>query len=292
MKIGEILKTGFTISFEFFPPKTEEGETDLFQQIQELKPLGPDFVTVTYGAGGSTRDRTRKLVLRMAGSEGLNVMAHLTCVGHTRAEVLEILETYQRNGIDDILALRGDPPAGSVLRPEAGELPHAIDLVRLIRERFGNYFSIGGASFPEKHPESIDMDTELVHFRNKVEAGLDFATSQFFFVNDYYYRYLERLAKMKIDIPVLPGIMPITNFRQIKRMAELSHAEFPSALLERLEKVSDRDDEVAKIGLEFAVGQCEDLLSHGVPGLHFYTMNHSTATTRIFESIRGRVRKA
>lgn len=291
MKIGEILKSRFTISFEFFPPKTDEGEKELFAQLQDLKPLGPDFVTVTYGAGGSTRDRTRNLVLRMAQDEGLNVMAHLTCVGHTRDEVRNVLETYRKNGIEGILALRGDAPAGSGILPGQGELPHAIDLVRLIRNEFSGDFSIGGAAFPEKHPESPDFETEIGFFREKVVAGLDFATSQLFFVNAHFFRYLDRLEKADIRIPVLPGIMPITNFRQIKRMAELSGAEFPSALLGKLEKVSENDAEVSKYGLEFAVKQCEELVAHGVAGLHFYTMNKSTATTRIFEALRPTIRK-
>ena len=290
MKIGDILKNKFTVSFEFFPPKSEDAEKELFGHIAKLKPLGPQFVTVTYGAGGSTREKTRNIVIKMAKDEGLNVMAHLTCINHTKKEILEILKTYQDNGIDDILALRGDTPADMNIKPEDGELAHAIDLVRLIKDNFGDYYSIGGAAFPERHSESPNMDWEMRFFKEKVDAGLDFATTQLFFINRYYYEYLEWMEKYGISIPVLPGIMPITNYKQISRMADLSHSEIPVSLTSRMEKYGDNSAEVSKIGIEYSVKQCEDLLKNGVKGLHFYTMNKSMATIEICEAIKGKIK--
>lgn len=289
MKIGELLKREFTISFEFSPPKTEESEREFWETIALLKPMNPHFVTVTYGAGGSTRDKTRDIVLRLYQEQKLNVMPHLTAVNHSAADVIRLLDSYKAAGIDDILALRGDTPQGTAISPGEGEIPHAVDLVHLIRERYGRYFSIGGAAFPERHPESSDWDSEIRHFKEKVDAGLDFATTQLFFKNEFFYSYRDRLARSGIDIPVLPGIMPIINYKGIKRMAELSHAFMPPELLEKIEKVSDKPEEVEKIGVEYTIRQCEELLNNGVPGLHLYTMNKSRATLTIYSALRSSI---
>lgn len=288
MRIGDILRKGiFSVSFEFFPPKTPEGEKQLFETIKDLKPLGPTFVSVTYGAGGSTRDRTRNVVKRIHEEIGLNVMAHLTCIAHTREELIDILEDYKRIGIDNILALRGDVPRDRPdFRPPEGACKYASELVRLIRESFGGYFSIGVASYPEGHPESPNMEWEVRYFKGKVDAGADFSITQMFFENRYYYEFVDLCERAGIEIPIIPGIMPITNFKQIKKFASMCGATIPQSLIERMEPVEDRPEEVAKIGVEFAIRQCEDLILNGVPGLHFYTLNRSRATLEIYSAIK------
>ncbi len=289
MKIGEYLKQGnFSVSFEFFPPKTPEGERQLFETIEELKTLNPTFVSVTYGAGGSTRDRTRNIVKRIHEETGLTVMAHLTCIAHTREELYEILSDYKNIGIENILALRGDVPHDRPdFRPPEGACKYAVDLVRLIREKFGNYFSVGVASYPEGHPESPNMEWEIRYFGEKVRAGADFSITQMFFENHYYYEFIDMCQKEGINIPIIPGIMPITNFKQIKKFASMCGATIPQSLIEKMEPVEDRPEEIAKIGVEFAIAQCEDLLRNGVPGLHFYTLNRSRATLEIYRSVKG-----
>ena len=291
MKIGEILKRGiFSVSFEFFPPKNEEGEKQLFETVSKLKELNPTFVSVTYGAGGSTRDRTRRVVQRIHEEVGLNVMAHLTCIAHTKEELIEILREYDEIGIDNILALRGDVPRDDPdFRPPDGSCKYAVELVKLIKDEFGERFSVGVASYPEGHPESPNMEWEIRYFAEKVRAGSDFSITQMFFDNSFYYSFVDQCLSAGIDIPIIPGIMPITNYRQIKKFASMCGAEIPQGLVEKLEPVSDRPEEVAKIGIEFAIRQCEDLLRNGVPGLHFYTLNRSKATLLIYEAIKDSV---
>ncbi len=291
MKIGDLLKRGvFSVSFEFFPPKTEEGEKQLFETIEELKDLRPTFVSVTYGAGGSTRDRTRNVVRKIHEQTGLNVMAHLTCIAHSRKELVEILEDYRRMGIENILALRGDVPRDRPdFRPPEGACTYARELVELIRERFGSYFSIGVASYPEGHPESPNLEWEIRFFKEKVEAGADFSITQMFFENRYYYDFVERCQRAGLKVPIIPGIMPITNFKQIRKFAAMCGATVPQHLIEKMEPVEDKPEEVTKIGVEFAVRQCEDLLRNGVPGLHFYTLNRSRATLQIYSALKDHV---
>lgn len=288
MRIGDILRKGvFSVSFEFFPPKTPEGEKQLFETIRDLKPLNPTFVSVTYGAGGSTRDRTRNVVKRIHEEIGLNVMAHLTCIAHTREELIEILEDYRKIGIDNILALRGDVPRDRPdFRPPEGACKYASELVKLIRENFGDHFSIGVASYPEGHPESPNMEWEVKYFKEKVNSGADFSITQMFFENRYYYEFIDLCERAGIEIPIIPGIMPITNFKQIKKFASMCGATIPQSLIERMEPVEDKPEEVAKIGVEFAIRQCEDLILNGVPGLHFYTLNRSRATLEIYSAIK------
>ena len=288
MKIGELLKKDiFSISFEFFPPKDEKGEKQLFETIKKLEKLKPTFVSVTYGAGGSTRDRTRNVVKRIHEETELTVMAHLTCIAHTKEELIEILQDYKNIGIENILALRGDVPRDKPdWRPPEGACKYAKELVSLIRENFGDYFSVGVASYPEGHPESPNLEWEVKYFKEKVEAGADFSITQMFFINDYYYEFVELCQKAGINIPIIPGIMPITNFKQIKKFAALCGATIPQSLIEKMEKVEDKPEEVKKIGVEFAINQCLDLIEHGAPGLHFYTLNKSDATLRIYEAIK------
>lgn len=289
MKIAGILKKEFTVSFEFFPPKTEEGEKELFNHLKKLEPIRPSFVSVTYGAGGSSRDRTRKIVTRIAREEKLNVMAHLAVIGHSKKEAMEIVSSYRENEIDNILALRGDTPAGTDIDPDKGEIPHASDLISLIRENFNGYFSVGGAIFPEKHVESRDWDNEMRFLRTKVGAGMEFGVGQLFFVNRHFFDFMERCDKAGIAIPMVPGIMPITQFNQVERFAKMSCAEIPADFVARLEKFSANNGDVAKVGIEYAVKQCEGLLNHGVKGLHFFTLNKSDATLRIYDAIKGKV---
>jgi len=288
LKIGEILKREFSVSFEFFPPKSAEGEAELFRTIKELETIRPTFVSVTYGAGGSTRDRTRNIAKRIHTETNITVMAHLTCIAHSKEEIMQILQDYKDIGIENILALRGDVPKDG-LKDSTKGCKYAVELVRFIRENFGDWFSIGVASYPEKHPESPNMDWEIKHFKEKVLAGADFSITQMFFDNTYYYRFVERCQREGINIPIIPGIMPITNFSQIKKFAIMCGATIPQNLVELLEPYSDNPEETTKRGVEFAIKQCEDLLSNGVPGLHFYTLNKSKATLLIYQAIKHKI---
>ena len=288
MKISEILKQIKTsISFEFFPPKTEEAEKQLFKTIKDLEHLNPTFVSVTYGAGGSTRDRTRNIVKKIHEETKLTVMAHLTCIGHSKKELLEILQDYKNIGIQNILALRGDIPVNqeNFKIPEDG-CHYANELVELIRENFGDYFSIAVACYPEGHPESPNIERDIYYFKKKVEAGADFAITQMFFENKYFYEYVDKVRKEGIDIPIIPGIMPITNFKQIRKFAAMCGATIPENLVKELEKYEDNPEMVKKVGIEYATHQCIDLLNHNVKGLHFYTLNKSDATIQIYNKIK------
>ncbi|MCS6998339.1 MAG: methylenetetrahydrofolate reductase [NAD(P)H] [Aquificaceae bacterium] len=290
MRIGELLKQGqFSISFEFFPPKTAEGEEELFQTIYSLQELAPAFVSVTYGAGGSTRERTKRVVKRIHEETKLTTMAHLTCIAHTKEELFNILKEYREIGIENILALRGDKPTGDFSPPQEA-CTYAYQLVSFIREHFGGWFSVGVASYPEGHPESPNMDWEVKYFKKKVEAGADFSITQMFFDNRYYYEFVELCQRAGIDVPIIPGIMPITNFRQVQKFASMCGADIPQSLIERLEPYADNPEETLKIGVDFAIGQCLDLMEKGVPGLHFYTLNKSRATLMVYEGIKSAIR--
>lgn len=287
MKIDKLLKEGFSVSFEFFPPKDQRGEEQLLNTLKELKTIKPTFVSMTYGAGGSTRDRTINWVKRIKEEFSLNVMAHLTCIAHTKEELLEILRTYREMGVDNLLALRGDPPKEGLKRRGCS---HAEELVLLIRENFKDWFCICVASYPEGHNESPNLDWEVKYFKRKVERGANFSITQMFFINDYYYEFLQRCERAGINIPIIPGIMPITNFKQIFKFASMCGATIPKELTERLERVAHKREEVEKIGIEYATKQCIDLIENGVPGLHFYTLNKSRATLEIFKNIKDIVR--
>ncbi|WP_456402210.1 methylenetetrahydrofolate reductase [NAD(P)H] [Persephonella sp.] len=292
MKIGQILKQiDRSISFEFFPPKTPEGEDQLFKTIKDLEKLNPTFVSVTYGAGGSTRERTIRVVKRIHENCNLTVMAHLTCIGHSKEEINRILTGYKNIGIENILALRGDIPENM-----EGQSPfvdngfrYASELVSHIRKEFNDYFSIGVAAYPEGHPESPSLEKDIYYFKKKVDAGAEFAITQMFFNNDFFYRYMDLLQKEGINIPIIPGIMPITNFRQIEKFAKMCGASIPKDLITKLEKAEKNPEDVYKIGIEFAVSQCEDLLKNGVKGLHFYTLNKSLATVEIYNRIKDMI---
>ena len=279
-RIADLLAAGRTFSFEFSPPKSAAGSMSLGRTIAELEPLGPSFVSVTYGAGGSTREFTRDTVLWVRKETNIPPMAHLTCVGHTRAEINDIIDTYVSAGIENVLALAGDPPKNNdEVRPS--DYVYATDLIEHLRD-IAN-LSIGVAAHPEGHPRSPDLATDRAFLAAKLRNA-DFAVTQFFFEIDHYLSMVNDLADLGVTKPVIPGIMPVTNIAQVERMAELSGAAFPQWLRERLESGATAED-VRRIGVEAATELCAQLLEAGAPGLHFYTMNKSTATREIYAQL-------
>lgn len=292
MHIEDILSRGAkTASFEFFPPQKEAGWESLFDSIRELEQLAPSFVSVTYGAGGSTRQRTNELVLRLRSQTSLDPVPHLTCVGHTRAEVQEILERYAAAGVSNILALRGDPPKGGA--PTAGDFPHAADLVRFIRafNESGRHpdprgFGIGVAGFPEGHPETPNTLRLMDHLKAKVEAGADWICTQLFFDNRAFLDWSERCDLAGIRAPILAGVMPVLSTANLKRMAELAACtQIPAKLMRALQRCGGDPEGVERVGIHWATQQCLELLDHGVLGIHFYTLNRSAATREIFRNL-------
>ncbi|RJP35301.1 MAG: methylenetetrahydrofolate reductase [NAD(P)H] [Phycisphaerales bacterium] len=273
------------MSFEFFPPKDEMGFWDLYRTIESLRPLRPDYVTVTYGAGGSTRRKTIELVSRIKSDIGLETMAHMTCVGATRDEIQTVLDELNRRGIENVLALRGDPPEGTdKFEAVEGGFRYASELVAFIKDRYR--FCIGAACYPESHPESPSLRSDLDHLKRKVDAGTDFLISQLFFGNEDFYVFCERAQRIGIRVPIIAGIMPILSVRQIKRFTQMCGAKIPPDLRRRIEAVEDDPEAVRHIGMFHATRQCLDLIAHGVAGIHFYTLNRSTATRAIFQYLR------
>lgn len=273
-----------TFSFEFFPPKTAAEVEELCARAQALQALGPSFISVTYGAGGSTRRNTIDLVCRFQAELQMVAMAHVTCVGHSQAELRATITELRDRGIRNLMCLRGDPPRGETnFTPAADGLSHAHELVTLARA-LGD-FSIGVAGYPEGHPENPDKQRDLDYLQAKVACGADFVTTQLFFDNRDYYAFCDQAQRRGITARLIPGIMPITNYRQIVRFTDMCGAHLPPALQQRLEPVADDPQAVLAIGVEWAAQQCEDLLAHGAPGIHFYTLNRSLATQRIFEHL-------
>ena len=278
-RIADLLAAGRTFSFEFFPPKTDGAQLSLGRAIGELEPLAPSFVSVTYGAGGSTRQRTHAVVSWMRKETTLTPMAHLTCHGHVRAEIREILNDYAADGVENILALGGDVPTDG--EPAPSDYTYASDLLEDVVA--DGRFSVGIAAHPELHPRSPDRATDRKFLAAKLSRA-DFAITQFFFDLDVYVQMVNELADLGVTKPILPGIMPVTNKSQIRRMAELSGAAFPAWLAERLDRTDDAE-EIRRIGVDAATELCQGLLDAGAPGLHFYTMNRSTATSEIYANL-------
>ena len=275
-------------SFEFFPPKDVEGEDRLWAAIEGLKSIAPDFVSVTYGAGGSTRDRSIRIAREITQRTGISTVAHLTCVGSTRDELIAILHSYKEAGIKSILALRGDPTGGpsAPWTPTPGGFNHADELVQLADE-FGG-FTIGVAAFPDGHPASGgDFDKDIDVLIRKEELGATFATTQFFFEADRYTRLVEALADRGSQLVIIPGILPVTNVKLLHRMAELGGTPIPSQIAQAFAKVENDPQAVRELGVEIATSLCQELLAAGAPGLHFYTMNSSTATQEIYRKLNN-----
>ncbi len=286
MRIAERFATGrLVFSFEFFPPKTPAGVRSLYATVAELAALRPSFVSVTYGAGGSTRALTIELVARIKREIGVEAMAHLTCVGHSAEELARILDDISTSGIENVLPLRGDPPRGETnfVRHEGG-FGYAQELVRFIRSRWS--FCLGGACYPEKHLEAASLEDDLRHLKEKVEAGAEFLITQLFFEPDDYFRFVERARRSGIRVPIVPGLMPVTNVGQLERFTTMCGATVPARLRERLERVREDDAGVVEIGVEWATAQCETLLAGGAPGIHFYTLNKSHSSQRIYRNLK------
>lgn len=279
-RISNLLAAGRTFSFEFSPPKSPAAQLTLGRTIAELEPLRPSFVSVTYGAGGSTREHTRDVVLWMMRETSIPPVAHLTCVGHVRSEIEEIIATYVEHGLENVLALAGDPPQDPAnARPS--DYTYALDLVEHLKSIAD--LCIGVAAHPEGHPRSPDLATDRRHLAEKLRVT-DYATTQFFFEIDHYLSLVNDLAALGVNKPIIPGIMPVTNMAQVERMAQLSGAAFPTWLRDKLSAASTPED-VRRIGVEAATQLCAQLLEAGAPGLHFYTLNRSTATREIYEQL-------
>jgi len=274
-----------SISFEFFPPKTDKGEANLWHCIQALSPLKPSFVSVTYGAGGSTQDRTRRIVERIKKETSLEPMAHLTCVGSTQDDLTTLLNQYKACGMENILALRGDAPDGNdAFQAVAGGFSYATDLVDFVRQQQG--FSIAVATYPEGHPESAQgVDDDLKYLKLKQDAGAIAAITQYFFDNEHYYRFRERAEQQGITIPIIPGIMPIANYEQIVRFSGMCGASIPDWLHEKMKPVADDLTAMKQMGIELATKQAQDLIANDAPGIHIYALNKAEASLAICKAL-------
>ena len=289
MKISDILKTTRpTTSFEFYPPKNDEAMANLSETLSHLRELCPSFTSCTYGAGGSTRARTLEVTLKIKEQFKLEAMAHFTCVGQRLIEIDRVLADFAKRGIENVLALRGDRSAGQP-EPPGGWFPdfkNAVHLIRHVRERFGDTFSIGCAGYPEKHPEAPDFETDLRRLKEKVDAGADFIITQIYFDNRSFFHFVERARDLGITAPIIAGIMPVTNVAQIKKFTATCGAIIPKQMLAALDKIAGNRDAVMQYGIEWSTRQCRELLHAKVDGLHFYTLNKSKATLQIVENIR------
>ncbi len=268
-------------SIEFFPPKTPEGAVKLRETRKQLAQLGPKFFSVTFGAGGSTRERTLETVTEIQ-SEGLEAAPHLSCIGSTRENIREVLETYRAHGIRHIVALRGDLPSGMA---DPGEFRYANELVAFIRQETGDWFEIEVAAYPETHPQARSYADDLGNFRRKVDAGANAAITQYFFNADAYFNFVDDCTELGVAIPIVPGIMPISNYAQLARFSSMCGAEIPRWLAKKLEGYADDTASIRAFGLDFVTGMCDRLLEGGAPGLHFYTLNQAGLTTAIWQRL-------
>jgi methylenetetrahydrofolate reductase (NADPH) len=287
MRIDEILASGErpTFSFEFFPPRTPEGEANLYLALAALRPLAPDFISVTYGAGGSTRGKTFEIVSRIRDEVGLEAMAHFTCVGATVDDLRAALDEMAGLGFENVLALRGDPPQGQAewTKTEGG-LEYSSQLVELISSDYP--FTIGAACFPETHIHATSPEDDLRFLKEKVDAGVGFLITQLFFDNALYYDFVERARAIGIEVPIIPGIMPITSPQQLTRITTMCGASIPDHVLREIQERRESKEAVAEFGVAYATMQCADLLTHGAPGIHFYTLNRSPATRAILSTLK------
>ena len=286
-RIAEIYSRGNPVfSFEFFPPKTDKGAENLMRTAADLKAsVEPDFISVTYGAGGTTRDRTHAVVTQIQDDLGVTGLAHLTCVGASAEEISSVVSRLESAGVCNVLALRGDPPEGEdAFQVHEGGFAHATDLIAFLQDKHS--VCIGGACYPESHPEATSPDEDLAFAKAKQDAGADFLTTQLFFDTSLYTAFVERAKAAGISVPIVPGIMPITNVAQIERFTKMCGASLPEALLERLRPVKDDPAAVMATGIEYAITQCRELLGSGAPGIHFYTLNKSHATRSVLAALR------
>jgi methylenetetrahydrofolate reductase (NADPH) len=284
MRIGDILsKKELTISFEYFPPKTAEGEDQLMETVHSLRPFNPSYVSITYGAGGSTREGTRRVVKRVMEETGLTTMPHLTCVGSTKEDIRGILEDYRGIGVENILALRGDLPEGMTeIPPESGGFQHASDLVSFISSM--NHFSIGVAVYPEGHIQAGSLEEDIMYTKAKVDAGAEFGITQMFFDNSHIYQFMDRAERAGIDIPIICGIMPIAQFEKIKRFASMCKATIPKVLEERMSRAGS-EEEMMKIGMDHVSEQVSDLMKNGLRFFHIYTLNRADVAVTLLKNI-------
>ncbi|MBC8103629.1 MAG: methylenetetrahydrofolate reductase [NAD(P)H] [Cytophagales bacterium] len=289
MRIDELTKTTLPlVSFEFFPPKNEEGFAQLYRTIDRLHPLHPSYVSVTYGAGGSERQKTVELAGRIQNEIGIRTLAHLTCAGHTKSEIGEILDQLWSAGIRNVLALRGDPPGGGAFKPTEGGFGYTSELIEFVRARHD--FCVVTAGYPEGHPQCLNLTRDLEHLKRKVEHGASVIVTQLFFDNEAFYRWRDQARALGIEAPIVAGIMPIGNVAQIKRFVTMCGAKIPHPLLLRIEAVEEDADAVYQTGVEYATQQCRDLIERGeVDGIHFYTLNRSRATVDICRALRDKL---
>jgi methylenetetrahydrofolate reductase (NADPH) len=285
MRIDELLATRRPVfSFEFFPPRTPEGLETLYETVRTLAPLEPAYVSVTYGAGGATRDGTVEISRAIKQEHGIETMAHLSCVGETQDGLREILRRLEDSGIENVLALRGDPPRGEAefRRPEGG-LSSAAELAGFISADYG--FAIGGACFPEVHPEASDLDADIAYLRTKVDGGATFLITQLFFDNRVYFDFVPAARRAGIEVPIIPGVMPITSYAQIKRFCKICEATIPDPLAEAMEALGGNEQAEFELGIAYAARQCDELLAAGAPGIHFYPLNKAPATRAILGAL-------
>jgi methylenetetrahydrofolate reductase (NADPH) len=287
MRIDEILGGREPIfSIEFFPPKTPEKVEELFETVEALKPLAPNYVSVTYGAGGATRDGTVEIANRIKQEYGLEAMAHLSCVGETQEGLVEILDRFHEAGIENVLALRGDPPRGeAAFRPPEGGLSCAAELAGFISERYD--FTIGGACFPEVHPEAPDLEADLAYLKTKVDAGASFLITQLFFDNSLYFDFVSAAREAGIGVPIIPGVIPITSFDQIVRFCDRCDASIPEELARAMHALGGDTEAEALLGVAYAARQCDELLAGGAPGIHFYALNRAPGTRAVLSALRA-----
>ena len=271
-----------SFSFEFFPPKTDKGMENLKKTRNELAALDPAFFSVTYGAGGSTQDCTMSTVLEIQKETGIPTASHLSCIGSSEDHIRQILSTYKDNGINRLVALRGDLPSGM---QDIGDFKYANELIEFIRKETGDYFQIEAAAYPEMHPQAENFQTDIENFARKMNAGADRAITQFFYNADAYFYFMDSLEKIGLDVPVLPGINPITNFVQLARFSDGTGAEIPRWLRKRLEGYGDDIESIRQLGEEFVTDMCDKLISQGVPGLHFYSMNRAEPSMKIWNNL-------